>query len=40
MLHSLSPLDADSCGDGTSMHPEFRSRWSILLTSEKLNEGK
>src|SRR6266849_4605446 len=28
------------CGDGTSMHLEFRSRWSILLTSEKLNDGE
>src|SRR6476620_3767742 len=26
-------------GDGTSMRLGFWSRWSILLTSEKLNEG-
>jgi hypothetical protein len=34
----------DGCRYGavmdTSMHLEFRSRWSILLTSEKLNEGE
>jgi len=28
------------CGDGTGMHPELRSRRSILLTPEKSNEGE
>jgi hypothetical protein len=28
------------CGDGTGMQPEFRNRWSILLTPEKSNEGE
>jgi len=32
-------MDADTGGDETSMHVKGRSRWSILLTSEKLNEA-
>jgi hypothetical protein len=41
LQNSQSPVGADMRdGDGTSMLFWFASRWSILLTSEKLNEGE
>jgi|SRR5882672_1609189 hypothetical protein len=41
MQHSLSPMDADTgAGDEAYSHVRLPRHWSILLTSEKLNEGE